>query len=55
LDKLQAEKGISSSSVFVGGFSMGGGMALEFLARHHPVQLAGVFGFGSFLATGSSV
>lgn len=54
LDQLQQEHGIGSRSVFVGGFSMGGGMALQFLARH-PEPLGGVFGFGSFLATDSSV
>lgn len=54
LQKLEAEKGIGSSRVYVGGFSMGGGMALNFLARH-PEPLAGVFGFGSFLATETSV
>lgn len=54
LAKLQAEKGIGSGSVFLGGFSMGGGMVMQFLARH-PEPLAGVFGFGSFLATTSVV
>jgi poly(3-hydroxybutyrate) depolymerase len=54
LEKLHEEKGIGSESVYVGGFSMGGGMALQLLARH-PERMAGVFGLGSFLATDSSV
>lgn len=54
LAKLKAEKGIESGSVYLGGFSMGGGMSLMALARH-PEPLAGVFGFGSFLATQTSV
>lgn len=54
MDKLETEQGIPSSRVFLGGFSMGGGMALAALARQTK-PLAGVFAIGSFLAADSDV
>jgi phospholipase/carboxylesterase len=47
-------EGIAPNRIFVGGFSMGGGMALQFLARFKR-PLAGVFAMSSFLATDSRV
>jgi hypothetical protein len=41
-------QGVASNRIFVGGFSMGGGMALQFLARFRR-PLAGVFALSSFL------
>ncbi len=54
MDQLEAEHGIPSSRVFLGGFSMGGGMALACLSRQ-KTPLAGMFALGSFLATDSAV
>ncbi|EWM29812.1 lysophospholipase-like 1 [Nannochloropsis gaditana] len=54
IEKLENEQGISSSRIYLGGFSMGGGMALATLARETKV-LAGIFAIGSFLASDSAV
>ncbi len=41
--------------VFIGGFSMGGGLALHTLRKHYPEKLRGVFTMGSFLVQESAV
>lgn len=54
MEKLETEHGVPSSRIYLGGFSMGGGMALAALARQTK-PLAGVFAIGSFLAADSDV
>lgn len=41
--------------VFVGGFSMGGGLALHTLRKNKPEKLRGIFTMGSFLVQESAV
>lgn len=41
--------------VFVGGFSMGGGLALHTLRKDQPAKLRGIFSMGSFLVQESAV
>ncbi|KAM3573552.1 hypothetical protein VYU27_004462 [Nannochloropsis oceanica] len=54
MEKLETEHGVPSSHIYLGGFSMGGGMALAALTRQMK-PLAGVFAIGSFLAADSDV
>ena len=54
MEKLETEHGVPSSRIYLGGFSMGGGMALAALTRQTK-PLAGVFAIGSFLAADSDV
>jgi len=52
LDELQ-RAGISPHRIVVGGFSMGGGMALHLALREADRGLAGVFALSSFMCASS--
>lgn len=43
------------SHIFIGGFSMGGGLALHALRRNGPANLRGVFSMGSFAVNRSAL
>ncbi|CAE8587062.1 unnamed protein product [Polarella glacialis] len=53
LDQLKSD-GIPASRIAVGGFSMGGGIALQ-LALRHPEKLGAVFALSSFLCDDAAV
>ncbi|CAM9167017.1 unnamed protein product [Chrysoparadoxa australica] len=54
--EILEQKGIPSSSIYLGGFSMGGGLALQYLQRRTSAfRLGGIFCLASFLATQSPV
>ena len=42
-------------NIFIGGFSMGGGLALHFLRRKISAKIKGIFSMGSFLVNSSGV
>ncbi|XP_010141949.1 PREDICTED: lysophospholipase-like protein 1 [Buceros rhinoceros silvestris] len=50
----EAKNGIAKNRILIGGFSMGGGMAMHLAYRFHP-DLAGVFALSSFLNKNSAV
>lgn len=57
LNKLidaEVQAGIPKRRIIIGGFSMGGSMAMHLAYRHHP-DLAGVFAMSSFLSEDSTV
>lgn len=54
MENLEKEQGVSAKRLYLAGFSMGGGMAMQFLSRSTS-PLAGVFASGSFLAEKSLV
>ncbi|XP_041106567.1 lysophospholipase-like protein 1 [Polyodon spathula] len=51
---VEVKAGISKNRILIGGFSMGGAMALHLAFRFHP-QVAGVFALSSFLNKDSIV
>lgn len=54
--KIEEEEGVPRSAIFVGGFSMGGCLALELLGSElFAGRLAGVFSHASFLSDDSAV
>ncbi|CAM9525443.1 unnamed protein product, partial [Sphacelaria rigidula] len=54
--KLEEQEGVPRSAIFVGGFSMGGCLALEVLGSEALAgRLAGVFSHASFLSDDSAV
>ena len=55
LDALSGGASGGAERLFVGGFSMGGGLALHLLRRSLPPNLCGVFTIGSFLTSNSSL
>ncbi|KAM3852044.1 lysophospholipase-like protein 1 [Vipera latastei] len=50
----EVKNGIRKNRILLGGFSMGGGMALHLAYRHHQ-EVAGVFALSSFLNKNSAV
>ncbi|MGH0125047.1 UNVERIFIED_CONTAM: hypothetical protein FKN15_043956 [Acipenser sinensis] len=51
---VEVKAGVSKNRILIGGFSMGGAMALHLAFRFHP-QVAGVFALSSFLNKDSIV
>jgi len=49
------ESGSIYNNVYLGGFSMGGGLILHFLRKKLPENVKGIFTMGSFLVNGSAV
>ncbi|XP_061481162.1 lysophospholipase-like protein 1 isoform X1 [Rhineura floridana] len=50
----EVKNGIGKNRILLGGFSMGGGMAMHLAYRHHQ-EVAGVFALSSFLNKNSAI
>ena len=52
---LLSELDRNFDNIFIGGFSMGGGLALNFLRRKISNKIKGIFTMGSFLVNSAAV